>query len=149
MKDQENQNSGGVTTESLNSQGNDSQHTPGPWVIQKLDHARGELWLQIGLATGLGPIAGIVGDDTAEPTFKPVAGMKYLVTPEAEQWANARLIAAAPALYEAAKYAIWIMSDDDPFYRHDGVIKKLRAALALVDTQPTASASALSTTKDD
>lgn len=117
--------------------------TRGPWCVQKLNHVAGDLWLQIGLPSGWGPIAGITGDDTAEPTFKPVAGMKYLVTPEREQWANARLIATAPALYDALQGLVFRHVKDygpcfcervhtDPIEHYDDCVKA-NAALALAN----------------
>jgi hypothetical protein len=67
-------------------------HTPGPWAVQRLSHARDELWLQVGQASG------------REPMPKGcVAELKYLVTPEDEQEANAHLMAAAPELLEALR----------------------------------------------
>lgn len=67
-----------------------SGHTPGPWRVNQHEHADGELWLSIGHK-----------DD--ERWIGPVADIKYLVTRPDEQWANARLIAAAPDLLHALK----------------------------------------------
>jgi len=52
------------------------------------------LWLSIGFHTT---------DGTTDPDGRwigPVAELKYLVAHEDEQWANARLIAAAPELLD-------------------------------------------------
>lgn len=83
-------------------------HTPGPWVIHRRSHAAGDLWLDIGYrlpdGTERGPVCDITGKmpvDEHARRFRSAAEIKYLVTPEAEQWANARLIAAAPELLAA------------------------------------------------
>jgi hypothetical protein len=71
-----------------------SKFTPGPWETQKLDHVDGELWLQVGWK------------DRRGISWGPIAELRNLVTSAEEQWANARLIAAAPELLEAAKQAV-------------------------------------------
>lgn len=79
-----------------------SGHTKGPWTVQRLNHVDGDLWLQIGHFDGareIGPVAELIGNEHQ----LPVARLKYLVTPESEQWANAHLIAASPSLLAAAK----------------------------------------------
>lgn len=119
-------------TKTLTPQANESRtetgHTPGPWEVQKLNHADGDLWLQIG-HNGWGPITGISGDEVKEPYCKPVAGMKYLTTSESEQWANARLIAAAPELYQAAKWLVDIW-DAEHWTNESDTIKAVRNAIA-------------------
>lgn len=76
-----------------------AEHTPLPWEVQRLNHATGDLWLQIGYRDpaehSRGPIAGIVSKQ-----WIPAAELEYLATPDAEQWANARLIVAAVNAYE-------------------------------------------------
>lgn len=70
--------------------------TPGPWHVYEAKHIDGEYWASI-CYDGGGPITDIVGaEGNHTKYFQPVAGMKYLVTPVAEQRANARLIASAP-----------------------------------------------------
>lgn len=69
--------------------------TPGPWRVHQHDHMNGELWLSIGFHTHEGT------DDPDGRWIGPVAELKYLIAREDEQWANARLIAAAPDLYAA------------------------------------------------
>lgn len=92
-----------------------TNHTPGPWTVQQLNHysrsgdeweVDGDLWLQIGHFEGegderreIGPIAEIIGHESQIGYM--VARLKYLVTPESEQRANAALIAAAPELFDA------------------------------------------------
>ena len=105
--------------------------TPGPWEVQELTHSDGELWLQIG-ASGFGPIAGVTADETREPTFKPVAGMKYLVTPKPEIRANARLIAQAPAMVTVINQFLLDIEDGvDPI--GVGTTKEARAILAKIE----------------
>lgn len=80
----------------------ETKHTPGPWTVMDLPHVSGDLWLAIGHMDGdveRGPVADILG----EKTFLPVADLKYLPVSEAEQRANATLIAAAPAILDALR----------------------------------------------
>ena len=80
-----------------------SKHTPGPWEVQRLNHAEGDLWLQIGHrreGRSVGPVCDLPpsGNGLVPPSWTPVAALKYLVTSPEEQEANALLIAAAPDL---------------------------------------------------
>jgi hypothetical protein len=71
--------------------------TPGPWEVIRHQHVDGELWLSV--------------NQHADPDGMKewVAEIKYLTTDAERQWANARLIAAAPdmlaALREVAHHA--------------------------------------------
>jgi hypothetical protein len=102
-----------------------SKHTPGPWKIHRYNHAGGELWLGIGHC-GSGPITElhgkVIGPDA--PFWHPVARMKFLITPDAEQEANARLIAAAPDLLEALE---GILDNDCQYWREEARIAVARA----------------------
>ncbi len=71
--------------------------TPGPWKVIEHNHVTGDLWLSIGYVRD-GITRGPVADIVHKPEYLPVAELKYLVTPEAEQRANAALIASAPDL---------------------------------------------------
>jgi len=72
-------------------------HTPGPWRVHQMNHADGALWLTIGFKDYEG---------TSDPDGRwigPVADLRFLNAREEEQWANARLIAAAPDLLAACE----------------------------------------------
>lgn len=67
------------------------QHTPGPWEVVRHAHIDGELWLSVNQHAD------------ARGMKEWIAEIKYLTTEAERQWANARLIAAAPDLLEALK----------------------------------------------
>jgi len=98
--------------------------TKGPWEVVQHSHVDGELWLSVNQhanATGM---------------KEWIAEIKYLTTDDARQWANARLIAAAPDLYAACREALdWYGPDGD----HIGEPWRglLRAALAKADGRAT------------
>jgi len=107
-------------------------HTPGPWEVQELTHARGELWLQIGYS-GCGPIVRM--NCTAEPMAPGViAESKYMATSQETQRANARLIAAAPELLAVCKQIFKEAKniESDGYMDDDArpVYEALRAAIA-------------------
>ena len=75
-----------------------AQHTPGPWVVGPVDDT---VVTHLGADGRRYEVAAVEGDYN-DPDQWPVME------------ANARLIAAAPDLLEAAKQALWhIGSDDD------------------------------------
>ena len=89
-----------------------ANHTPGPWVVHQYPHATGSLWLGIGYrlsdGTERGPICDVVGKQwevSEGEIIRHAAEIKYLTTPEGEQWANARLISTAPELMAALIHA--------------------------------------------
>lgn len=63
--------------------------TSGPWEVVRHSHVDGELWLSVNQHA-----------DT-DGMKEWVAEIKYLTTDPQQQWANARLIAAAPELLQA------------------------------------------------
>lgn len=72
-------------------------HTPEPWVVQKLNNCRDELWLQIGYekpdGTKWGPVCRI--NSPAEPMPDGVvAEIKHMATSNEQQEANAERIVA-------------------------------------------------------
>lgn len=99
-----------------------SNHTPGPWSYSFVQWPKGDP-LGFAIRPASGPVrtekrgVSIASLNCAEPNITATA----VYTTE-ELQANARLIAAAPALYEAAKEAI-----------RDGVIFKLRKAVELAE----------------
>jgi hypothetical protein len=120
-------------------------HTPGPWVVHQRGHATGDLWLDIGYrlpdGTERGPVCDITGKQYVEPhacDFRSAAEIKYLVTPEPEQWANARLIAAAPMLLEALTWAVEWMDNYEGQCMPEWREWATRGRAAIDATRPTA-----------
>ena len=72
----------------------ETKHTPGPWEVVRHNHIDGDLWLSVNQSAD------------AHGMKQWIAEIKYLTTGEPEQWANARLIAAAPRLLAACKTAL-------------------------------------------
>src|SRR3990167_4484834 len=64
----------------------DMKHTRGPFTVQQCNHAEGQMWLQIGFFDPR--------DRTRE--IGPIAELKYLITRDEEQRANAELLSLAP-----------------------------------------------------
>lgn len=93
-----------------------SKHTKGPWKVNKHNHAEGELWLSIGTLER-GPVVDIPTGKAFPPRMvyegQLIAECKYLVTPDEEQWANARLCAAAPDLLDALEQILAHVEDMD------------------------------------
>ena len=96
------------------------QHTPGPWTYQRLQpYMKG---CSIGTGDLAIPTAGTL-IATAWNTTKGLSGPQ-----DAETEANARLVAAAPELLEAAKVAHrWLSSG---LRKHEAIRELLRAAIA-------------------
>ena len=86
-----------------------SKHTPGPWVVRHDDM----------VCSKEGRI--IADCESTSYNMRPAP-------PIAEDKANAALIAAAPAMYEALTIALQIMIDKRVPYQHE--IDQARAALA-------------------
>lgn len=83
-----------------------TKHTPGPWHV------------------GMKPGPAVYG-----PEGEQVAGLFVPMLPEEENRANARLIAAAPALADALQWALEQIEDDlDPY--HQQALAHARAVLA-------------------
>lgn len=78
-------------------------HTQGPWHVIQHNHIDGDLWLGIGWTDKDGRKIGPVCDISSKQD--QAAELRFLVTPQDEQWANARLIAAAPDLLARAEKA--------------------------------------------
>jgi hypothetical protein len=95
-----------------------AQHTPGPWVytFNPGEYSESEILDDEGrlIAIGAGQNYGCwrVGDDNGDAEFE----------------ANARLIAAAPELYETLKQLLDGMAGEED--SDDGVLKRARAAIA-------------------
>jgi len=97
-----------------------SSPTPGPWIMETVA-------TQIGICHKIGPFPG------KRPVDKPRHACLYADYPsasapgDAELLANARLVAAAPDLLEAARAALDdLISDGHAHYR---VAETLRAAI--------------------
>lgn len=75
-----------------------SGHTPGPWKVVRHHHVHGELWLSVNAAT------------RSDGGYQWIAEIRHLTTGEAEQLANAHLIAAAPAMLEALEEITELLS---------------------------------------
>ena len=73
----------------------EAKHTPGPWRVHRHPHINNELWLSV--------LSG-AWDITHNYASRPgvVADARYSAMSDAENEANARLIAAAPDLLAAA-----------------------------------------------
>lgn len=83
----------------------ETQPTPTPYMVQRLNHAHGETWIQIGFMDGgreIGPLAELVGGAVKHdaPVWHPVAVMKYLVASDAQVLANAEFIVRACNSYD-------------------------------------------------
>lgn len=76
-----------------------TKFTPGPWKVHRHSHADGELWLSV-----VNGAWDITHNSAAQPGV--IADAAYSAMPDAENEANAVLIAAAPELFEALKNAV-------------------------------------------
>lgn len=108
------------------------KHTPGPWRVHKNSHISGEQWLTV-----LRGAWDITHNSAAKPDA--IADAQHSSMSDAENLANARLIAAAPELLEALKTAQgWLDAieahgtrptfDDNPQYLKD--MAAIEAAIA-------------------
>ena len=94
-----------------------SKFTPGPWYVNQLTPHK-QIKESMCIASDEGPI-----------TFMSTVSINYIDT----LWANARLIAAAPELYEALSMAIEAMRDHNIDESMAGEFEILTDALAKVE----------------
>lgn len=73
-----------------------NKFTPGPWKVSKTHPLSGDIWYVITNANDSGPIMDVGGKDESGQ----IAEAKYLITDPKEIEANARLIAAAPRMFD-------------------------------------------------
>jgi hypothetical protein len=112
-----------------------AKHTKLPWTVQRLNHAGGETWIQIGwIEDGreIGPVAEMVGGAVKDPVpvWHPVATMKYLVTPDEQIMANAEFIVTACNLHDELVSALKdIIADYEDRGASEASINKARAAI--------------------
>lgn len=107
----------------------EARHTPGPWEV--VDYRYGDRAAE----TWLGIIRGAF--EILEERFQ-VGRIKYSSLPTEENWANARLIAAAPDLLEACKAVMECKFRIEPGRCYHGppdnlrqeIVDQLRAAIA-------------------
>lgn len=92
-----------------------SKHTPGPWATDLPEHE--QPYQDIRIQAGARGICRLWIDDAPLHDYN------------AEQFANARLIAAAPDLLEALKNALWRMEEYN-YQAMEGTIANARAAIA-------------------
>jgi hypothetical protein len=93
----------------------EAKHTPGPWeVIGPDDQAYGDIIIRAGGRR----IARLWQDDAPVPEFN------------SEQWANARIQAAAPDLYDALREIQRLCADIPLVERNPRFAEARRAALA-------------------
>ena len=97
-----------------------AKHTPGPWKVIRHHHVDDELWLSVNR------------EQATDGGWQWIAEIKYLVTAEAEQRANARLIAAAPDLLEVARQTEMYLNDIVNHASRDMAIHAVGAEIELV-----------------
>ena len=108
-----------------------AKHTPGPWVVDEVYEDDEQRCIGI-VKEGQGYIAGIhilASADTGNTEFT------------AEDEANAHLIAAAPAMYEALQGMLTLVKHIDQSATNEGltncdIIAKARQALAQAEGKP-------------
>lgn len=99
----------------------EKKYTPGPWAFAEVKFRKAVV------AGGKNHIATIDGEELG-PTWEDDNGDRWNSQMSHNRvLANARLIAAAPELLEAAEYAENILSETEP---HSAMLKYLRAAIA-------------------
>jgi len=99
-----------------------SKHTPGPWVFSAIDSTEGFLVVEKARPKSL--VATVCKRNGCGWTC-----------PHEEPWANARLIAAAPDLLEAAKTLMEYWDNGTPVRPGCEDIETLRAAIAKAEGQ--------------
>ena len=100
------------------------KHTPGPWIVEPDSRPRMSWNNHIVVET----------NPERRICFMAHGGDNEKVQVELD--ADARLIAAAPALYAALRTLIADVSDYEPWQRPCHAVDKARAALALADGEP-------------
>ena len=89
------------------------QHTPGPWDFQN----QGDLYDESGR------VVIVDADQTSLAELEDLSEVSY---------ANARLIAAAPAQNDALKVALrWLLDSNPAIGEYDKVVETIEAAIAL------------------
>jgi hypothetical protein len=94
-------------------------HTPGPWVVSKAKPTK---------TRGIDVLANAGTAHIVASIYQPAAIGDWNIQQIEQSRANARLIAAAPAMYEALKQIVaYADGSTDP-----GIVSVARAALVLV-----------------
>lgn len=107
----------------MNATKNETKHTPGPWLAQRIHLSRGP-WA-------------VYGPRHRDGTnYAPLVQLGLMDRPVDE--ANARLIAAAPDLLEACRESLGYFEQIWPLIadRNDNIMAKLRDAIAKATNSP-------------
>jgi hypothetical protein len=106
-----------------------SGHTPGPWEITSISQRSGDIGIgQRDQRVLIAEVTNAVsfGEMVAEAINRGIEGSHVLRSDDATtQWANARLIAAAPDMLDALKAALVLIGHPD-----DAATKAIAAVIA-------------------